>query len=383
MSVKLKILLCLIVTVAVQSHSTTAATMQIKSPAEQAILVDHATGTALFEKNSEQAMAPSSMSKLMTLYILFSRLTDGSISMDDTFLVSKKAWRMGGSKMFVGINTEVKISDLIRGIIVQSGNDACIVVAEGISGDEDTFAVQMNETAREIGMLDSYFTNSSGWPHPEHVTTAKDLSILMRLMVDKFPKLYQIFSERSFTYSKIRQSNRNPLLYKNIGADGLKTGYTNAAGYGLAASAVQDGRRLHLVVNGLKSVNQRSRESQRLLSWGFRVFSNYTLFQAGEIVSEAKVWLGDEDTVPLLTEKPLTIVIPRRSRRGMEVSVNYLGPLPAPIVRGQKVATLRIEAPNMAAIERPLIAGADLGRKGLIGRLSATLKHLLFGNSSN
>ena len=285
--------------------------------------------------------------------------------------------------MFVGVNNEVKISDLIRGIIVQSGNDACIVVAEGISGDEDSFAAQMNETAREIGMLDSYFINSSGWPHPEHVTTAKDLSILMRLMIDKFPKLYQIFSERSFTYSKIRQSNRNPLLYKNIGADGLKTGYAKEAGYGLAASAVRDGRRLLLVVNGLKSVNQRSRESQRLLSWGFRVFSNYTLFKAGEIVSKAKVWLGDEDTVPLVTEKPLTIVIPRRSRRGMEVSVNYLGPLPAPIVRGQKIAALRIEVPNMAAIERPLIAGSDVGRKGLIGRLSATLKHLLFGTSSN
>jgi len=241
----------------------------------------------------------------------------------------------------------------------------------------------MNDVALEIGMLDSYFVNSSGWPHPEHVTTAKDLSILMRLMVDKFPKLYQIFSERSFTYSKIRQSNRNPLLYKNIGADGLKTGYTNAAGYGLAASAIRDGRRLHLVVNGLESVNQRTRESQRLLSWGFRVFSNYTLFKAGEIVSKAKVWLGDEDTVPLLLEQSLTIVIPRRSRRGMEVSVNYFGPLSTPIVRGQELATLRIDAPNMATIEKPLIAGADIGQKGLIGRLHATLKHLLFGSSSN
>jgi len=381
--VKLKVLRHLVLIVAALSHGEALAQAQIKTPAKQAILIDHTTGTVLFEQNAEQSMAPSSMSKLMTLYMLFSQLTAGDLSMEDTFPVSKKAWRMGGSKMFVNVNTQVKISDLTRGIIVQSGNDACIVVAEGISGDEESFAAQMNETARKIGMLDSHFVNSSGWPHPEHVTTAKDLSILIRLLVDKFPKFYQMFSERSFTYSKIRQGNRNPLLYKNIGADGLKTGYTRAAGYGLAASAVRDGRRLHLVVNGLTSVNQRSRESQRLLSWGFRSFGNYTLFKAGEKVSDADVWLGNEGTVPLLIQKPLTITIPRRSRRTMKVSVNYLGPLPAPIVNGQQIATLRIEAPNIGTIERPLVAGADVARKGFFGRLSAVLEHLLFGSNSN
>ena len=354
----------------------------IETPAKQAILIDHATGTVLFSKNPEQSMPPSSMSKLMTLYMLFDRLATGGLSMDDTFPVSKKAWRMGGSKMFVRVDTQVKISDLIRGIIIQSGNDACIVVAEGIGGDEASFAFLMNETARKIGMLDSHFVNASGWPHPEHVTTAKDLSILTRQLVDDFPQYYSIFAELSFTYSKIRQGNRNPLLYKNIGADGLKTGHTEAAGYGLVASAQRKGRRLDLVINGLKSVNQRSRESQRLLAWGFREFGNYELFKAGEQVSDAIVWLGAEGSVPLLIEEPLTIIIPRKARRAMKVSVNYLGPLPAPITKSQAVAILRIEAPNMTVIERPLIAGMDIARKGVLGRLGTAMEHLLFGSAS-
>ncbi len=355
---------------------------QIKTPAKQAILIDHATGTVLFAKNAEQSMQPSSMSKLMTLYVLFDRLAGGGLSMDDTFPVSEKAWRMGGSKMFVRVDTQVTIADLIRGIIIQSGNDACIVVAEGIGGDEASFASLMNETARRIGMLDSHFVNASGWPHPDHVTTAKDLSLLARQLVDKFPQYYPIFAERSFTFSKIRQGNRNPLLYKNIGADGLKTGHTEAAGYGLVASAQRKGRRLYLVVNGLKSVNQRSRESQRLLAWGFREFGNYALFKAGEQVADANVWLGDEGKVTLLIEEPLTIIIPRKARRAMKVSVNYIGPLPAPVAKGEQVATLRIEAPNMATIERPLIAGADIARKGFIGRLGTVLEHLMFGSVS-
>jgi D-alanyl-D-alanine carboxypeptidase (penicillin-binding protein 5/6) len=359
-----------------------AAQAQIETPAKQAILIDHATGTVLFAKNAEQSMPPSSMSKLMTLYVLFDRLAGGGLSMDDTFPVSKKAWRMGGSKMFVRVDTQVTIADLIRGIIIQSGNDACIVVAEGIGGDEASFASLMNETARRIGMLDSHFVNASGWPHPDHVTTAKDLSLLARQLVDKFPQYYPIFAERSFTFSKIRQGNRNPLLYKNIGADGLKTGHTAAAGYGLVASAQRKGRRLDLVVNGLKSVNQRSRESQRLLAWGFREFGNYALFKAGEQVADANVWLGDEGKVTLLIEEPLTIIMPRKARRAMKVSVNYIGPLPAPIAKGEQVATLRIEAPNMATIERPLIAGADIVRKDFIGRLGTALELLIFGSVS-
>ena len=355
----------------------------IKTPAKQAILVDHATGTVLFAKNPEQSMQPSSMSKLMTLNMLFERLAAGGLGLDDTFPVSKKAWRMGGSKMFVRVDTQVSIADLIRGIIIQSGNDACIVVAEGIGGDEASFAALTNEAAVKLGMTDSHFVNASGWPHPKHVTTARDLSILARNLIDQFPQYYSIFAERSFTYSNIRQGNRNPLIYKNIGADGLKTGHTKSAGYGLVASAERDGRRLTLVVNGLTSVNQRSREAQRLLTWGFREFGNYALFKAREEVTDAPVWMGDTAKVPLLIEEPLTIIIPHKARRVMKVSVNYPGPLTTPIAKGQAVATLRIEAPNMTTIERPLIAGADVARKGFFGRMGAALEHLLFGSVSD
>ena len=377
------ILLAAMIVALFGAQSWAATKSLIETPAKQMILTDHATGTVLFAKNSEQPMPPSSMSKLMTLYVLFDRLSSGSLKLDDTFSVSKKAWRMGGSKMFVRVDTQVRIADLIRGIIIQSGNDACIVVAEGIAGDEASFAVLMNETAARLGMLDSHFVNASGWPHSDHVMTARDLSILARHLIEDFPEFYPIFSERSFTYSKIRQGNRNPLLYKNIGADGLKTGHTEAAGYGLVASATRNGRRLNLVVNGLTSVNERSQESQRLLSWGFREFGNYALFKAGEEVTDAPVWLGDAGAVPLLIEEPLTIIIPRKARRAMKVSVNYQGPLATPIVKGQTLATLRIEAPNMETIERPLVAGADVARKGFFGRLGAALEHMLFGSVSD
>ncbi|MDP6345602.1 MAG: D-alanyl-D-alanine carboxypeptidase family protein [Alphaproteobacteria bacterium] len=280
------VVLCLAVGLALSATGPRAAGALVETPAKQAMLIDHATGTVLFAKNAEQPMPPSSMSKLMTLYLLFERLAGGGLTMEDEFPVSEKAWRMGGSKMFVEIGKRVKVGDLVRGIVVQSGNDACIVVAEGIGGDETSFASLMNEKARELGLLDSHFVNASGWPDPDHVMSARDLARLAGALIDKFPQYYDLFAEKSFTFNKIRQGNRNPLLYKNIGADGLKTGHTRAAGYGLVASAVRKGRRLTLVVNGLTSVNQRSRESERLLTWGFREFGSYALFKAGEVVAE-------------------------------------------------------------------------------------------------
>ncbi|MDP6564116.1 MAG: D-alanyl-D-alanine carboxypeptidase family protein [Alphaproteobacteria bacterium] len=376
------VVLCLAVGLALSATGPRAAGALVETPAKQAMLIDHATGTVLFAKNAEQPMPPSSMSKLMTLYLLFERLAGGGLTMEDEFPVSEKAWRMGGSKMFVEIGKRVKVGDLVRGIVVQSGNDACIVVAEGIGGDETSFASLMNEKARELGLLDSHFVNASGWPDPDHVMSARDLARLAGALIDKFPQYYDLFAEKSFTFNKIRQGNRNPLLYKNIGADGLKTGHTRAAGYGLVASAVRKGRRLTLVVNGLTSVNQRSRESERLLTWGFREFGSYALFKAGEVVADAEVWLGSEASLPLLIEEPLNVIMPRRARRAMKVSVNYQGPLPAPIVKGQRVATLRIEAPNFTTVERPLIAGARIDRKGLFGRLGMALEHLLFGSVS-
>lgn len=354
----------------------------IETPARHAVMLDHETGAVLFSKDEDVPMPPSSMSKLMTIYLLFQRLADGRLSLDDEFAVSEKAWRMGGSKMFVEVGSKVRIEDLVRGIVVQSGNDACIVVAEGIAGSEAAFAELMNVEAKKLGLQNSNFTNASGWPDPEHVMSARDLAQLARRLIDDFPQYYPYFGETSYNYNDIRQGNRNPLLYKNIGADGLKTGHTQAAGYGLVASAVRDDHRLILVVNGLESVNQRSRESERLLNWAFREFGRYDLFKAAETVTEADVWLGKAETVALQIEEPLQIIIPRNARSKMKVSVSYDGPVPAPIVKGQSLATLTVEAPGLEPIERDLVAGADVEQLGALGRVTAALEFLLLGAAS-
>ncbi len=351
----------------------------LETPARHALLLDFDTGQVLLEKDPEVPVPPASMSKLMTVYMVFYALENQDLDLDHSFTVSKKAWKMGGSKMFVEVGKEVKVRDLLMGVIVQSGNDACIVLAEGLAGSEAAFAEEMNEMARKIGLQDSQFRNASGWPDPEHVMSARDLATLARRIIVEFPKYYEYFKIKKYTYNKIRQGNRNPLLYKNLGADGLKTGHTEASGYGLVASAKQGDRRLILVLNGLESVNQRSRESTRLLNWGFRQFNNYALFEAGEEVAEGLVWLGASETVPLMLEEPLTITLPRKSRKGMQVKVIYDGPIPTPIRKGQAVATLRVEAPGAEPIERPLIAARDVPQLGVVGRLWAALRHLLLG----
>src|SRR5690606_24953816 len=244
----------------------------LETPAREAILIDVDTRTVLFEKNSQARMPTSSMSKVLTAYLVFEAIKDGRIKLDDTLPVSEKAWRMQGSKMFVPIGEQVKVEDLLRGVIVQSGNDATVVLAEGISGTEEAFADLMNITAKKIGMNNSHFMNASGWPDPNHYSTAYDLALLAYHMITEHSDYYHYYSEKEFTFNKIKQGNRNPLLYRNIGADGIKTGHTEEAGYGLMASAVQGGRRLILVVNGLESMQQRADESARLLSWGFQNF---------------------------------------------------------------------------------------------------------------
>ena len=354
--------------------------LEMQTPARQAILIDYDTGTVLLEKDADVPMPPASMSKLMTVLMVFERLKDGRLSMEDTFPISKKAWKMGGSKMFVEVGKSVSVGDLLKGIIVQSGNDACIVVAEGIAGTEEAFATAMTERGREIGLTNSNFRNASGWPAEGHRMSARDLALLAMRMIREHPEHYALFSERSFTYSGIKQGNRNPLLYKKVGADGLKTGHTEESGYGLVASATRDGRRLVLVVNGLESVNQRSRESERLINWGFRQFKNYALFSAGEEVSRAKVWLGDLSEVPLVIDRDLAVTLPLSARKGLDVQVVYDGPVPAPIRKGDPIASLQIGAPGMAAITIPLKAGDDVGRLGFFGRLTAMLMHRVTGD---
>ena len=351
----------------------------IETQAREALLLDAQTGAVLFDKNSEVSMPPASMSKIMTAFMVFERLKDGRLSLDDKLPVSEKAWRMGGSKMFVEVGDQIRVEDLLRGVIVQSGNDACIVLAEGLAGSEDAFADQMTARAREIGMTGSTFANATGWPHPNHRMTARDLATLAHRLITDHPEHYHYYAEKEFTWSDIRQGNRNPLLYKNIGADGLKTGHTEEAGYGLTASAVQNGRRLILVLNGLPSIKARSAEAERLMSWGFREFGNYALFKAGETVDEAPVWLGAEDTVPLVIADDLTVTLPRNARNGMKVSVVYDSPIPAPVPAGQEIAQLRISWPDGVPVEVPLMAGRDVEQLGPFGRIAASIKFLLLG----
>jgi D-alanyl-D-alanine carboxypeptidase (penicillin-binding protein 5/6) len=331
------------------------------------------------EKDADTSMAPASMSKLMTVLMVFERLKNGSLTLDDTFPVSEKAWRMGGSKMFVGVNTRIKVGDLLRGIIVQSGNDACIVVAEGLASSESAFADEMTQRAVELGLNGSTFRNSTGWPAPQHLMSTRDLAKLANILTTEYPEQYAIFSEKTFTYNKIRQGNRNPLLYRYTGADGLKTGHTEASGYGLVGSAEKNGRRLVLVVNGLGSVKQRAQESERLLDWGFREFGNYGLFQAGELVMDAAVWLGKTPTVPLIIENELTLTLARKARRKMKVSVDIIEPVPAPISKGQRLGALVISGIDMPDIQIPLLAGADVPRLGMFGRLGAAFGYLAWG----
>ncbi|MBX3455860.1 D-alanyl-D-alanine carboxypeptidase family protein, partial [Ferrovibrio sp.] len=359
---------------------------RIDTLARQMVLLDANSGAVIFEKNADDLMPPSSMSKLMTAYMVFDQLASGKLRMDDVFPVSEKAWRMQGSKMFVHVADRVKIEDLLRGVIIQSGNDACIVLAEGIAGSEERFAEMMNERAKQIGLHNSTFRNASGWPDPEHLTTARDLAILAQRIINDFPQYYHFYSEKDFTYGidsvskkPITQGNRNPLLYKDIGADGLKTGHTEAAGYGLTASAKRGDRRLILVVNGLKSMNERSREAERLMEIGFREYETYKIFSAGSVVEEADVWLGDKAKVPLVLERDIAVTMARRNRAGMKVVLTYDNNIPAPIAKGTPLAKLSITAPEMQPIDVALVAGDSVGQLGVAGRLSAALGHLLWG----
>ncbi len=354
----------------------------LESSAKQAILIDNVTGAVLFEKAADELMEPSSMSKIMTVYMVFERLADGSLKPDDTLPVSEKAWRKGGSKMFVKVGTRVSVEDLLRGIIIQSGNDATIVIAEGLAGDEETFSAEMTERAHELGMVSSNYTNASGWPDEGHRVTARDLALLAKLTIENFPQFYGYYAEMEFTYNDIRQGNRNPLLYKKMGADGLKTGHTKNAGYGLTGSAMRDGRRLILVLNGLESAGARSREAERLIEYGFREFSNYALFDAGETVGAADVWLGDAATVPLVIEGPLVTTLTRKARRKMQVKLVYDGPIAAPIEKGARIATLTVTAPGVETLEVPLVAGADIGKLGPLSRIGAAIGYMVWGAAS-
>ena len=337
---------------------------QIDTAATSAILLDMSSGAVLMSKEPDRRIPPASMSKLMTVYMVFEALAEGRLKLDDEFAVSEKAWRMGGSKMFVKVNTRITIEDLLRGIIVQSGNDACIVIAEGMAGTEEAFARKMTEKARELGLKHSTFENATGLPGENHLMSVGDLAKLATIIIEKFPQYYGIYSERSFTWEGIDQSNRNPLLRTNMGADGLKTGYTQEAGYCIVGSAVQGDRRLILVVAGLPSAQARAIEAERILKWGFREFETTKLLKEGAEVGRADVWIGAEAKVPLVVDKPIVVTTAFGQGEQTTAEIQYDGPIPAPITKGQRIATLVVTAPDVEPIEVPLLAGADVAKGG-------------------
>lgn len=353
---------------------------EFETKARHAIILDYESGQTLFERDADQPIPTASMSKLMTIYMLLERIQSGALSLDDTFPVSEKAWKKGGSKMFVEVGKQVRVEDLLRGIIIQSGNDASIVVAEALAGSEEAFAEQMTRRARELGLENTELRNATGWPDPEHRMSVRDLAKVAMLTIRNFPDYYPIFAEKSFTYSDITQRNRNPLLYRSIGADGLKTGHTENAGYGLTASARRGDQRLVMVVAGLESSRERGDEAERLLRWAFRTFATYRLGSAGETISDAEVWLGQSTRVPLMLGDDLLVSMARADRARMKVEAVYDGPVPAPVSKGQQVGRLVVTADGRQLASAPLLAADDVAPLGPLGRIGAALAHVIWGS---
>jgi serine-type D-Ala-D-Ala carboxypeptidase (penicillin-binding protein 5/6) len=367
------------------SAATKAPAGVFDTKAKHAILMNVDADLIFYEKDADTLMSPASMSKLMTLAVVFRELKAGHIKLDDQFKVSEHAWREGGapsgsSAMFAPLNSTVSVEDLIRGVTVQSGNDACIILAEGISGSEDAFVKEMNKYAKEIGLTKSHFENSTGLPADGHVMTARELALLADYLIKNYPEYYHYFGEKEFVYGKWRFTNRNPLVFEDLGVDGLKTGFIEDAGYGLVASAVRDNQRVILVVSGLNTKKEREEEPRKLLEWGFKSFKPYRLFDQGEKVSDALVWGGTRHYVPLVGNKNIDIILPFNTSGQVTAQIVYDGPIKAPIRKGDQVATLRVTAADTKATnDIPLYAGEDVGQSNFAMRGLDSLFVLAFG----
>ena len=346
-----------------------------ETQARAAILYDITTDTILFEKEADIPLPPASMSKLMTLYMLFEALRDGRVTLDTTFTVSTRARRMGGSTMFLDETDNPSVEDLIKGIVVQSGNDACVVVAEGLAGTEDAFARQMNARAVEIGLRNSTFANSSGWPDPNQRMSMRDLARLATLIITEFPEYYGNFALEEFDFdgrSPSNRFNRNPVLGLGLGADGLKTGHTEEAGYGLVGSALQGDRRIVFVFTGLNSQAERRQEAEAMINWGFRQFIPKTMAKQGDIVAEIPVWLGDHQRVNAVVAEDLRLLVPAIGQDSVETRIEYRTPLEAPIVEGSAIAELVITAPDMPDKRIQLVSDRGVARGGFLPRIRAS-----------
>ena len=352
----------------------------IETRAYSAVILDSNSNIILFEKNADAKQGPASMSKLMLTYIVFERLQNNTLSLDQEFLVSKKAWKYGGSKMFVNAGDMVSVNDLLKGIIIQSGNDACIVLAEGLSGSEENMVEEMNDKSIEIGLTGSNFTNVTGWPHQDHYMTLRDIAHLSKLIIDKFPEYYYLFSVNEFTYNDIRQFNRNKLISTD-GYDGLKTGRTTQSGFGIAASSKRNNRRIISVVNGLNTDKERINETKKLVNWAFREFITLDLYKAGDTIQSAKVWLGKEPFVPLVLNDDLVITIKKKNIDKYKIKLVYETPIISPIKKGDKIAKLHlIEGDNTKT--KDIYAGKNIDKISRFYRSFSIVNYLLFGVSN-
>ena len=333
-----------------------------QTAASHAILIDADSGSVLFEKAADDLFAPASMAKLMTIDIVFEALKSGRYTMESEFTVTEDAWRRGGaggggSSMFAQVNSRIKLGDLLRGLIVQSGNDAAITIAENMTGSEQAFAGIMTQRAREIGLTHSTFRNATGYAAPDQRVSARDMARLAIHLIETYPDLYKMFAEREFTWNKIKQQNRNPLLTLDMGADGLKTGYLEESGYALTGSAVQNGQRLIMVLSGLKTARDRAAEARKLMEWGFRAFEPRQVFASGETVAEASVFGGEKGAVALVPRKPVRVLLPRGATERITAKAVYQGPLVAPVEAGREIGRLRITRGEAVALDQPLYAG--------------------------
>lgn len=352
-----------------------------KINAPSVILIDTQTGDILYERNSTKKIEPASTTKIMTAYLAFEALKDGRIQLDTKFKVSKAAWSKKGSSMFLNIGQTPTIEELLAGIITLSGNDACITLAEGLSGNEEAFAQEMTEKAQAIGAQDTIFKNSNGWPDEGHLTTARDLAIMAWRTIVEYPELYQkYYAMKEYSYNNIKQPNRNPLLSSGIvEADGLKTGHTDNAGFCLVGSATEKGRRLIVVTAGNMSSKDRAKDSENLMAWGFREFQNFDLLKAGHVVEQAPVWFGNASTVGMMVPKDVSVTMPRVVKRSLKVEAVYTSPIQAPIKKGQRIGTLVVSSPKTLPKEFPLIATDDVKTAGFIRNIFSSISYLIKG----
>jgi serine-type D-Ala-D-Ala carboxypeptidase (penicillin-binding protein 5/6) len=355
-----------------------------QTSAPTAILIDADSGSVLYEKAADQLTYPASLSKLMTTEVVFHAIKEGNLDPESEFVISENAWRRGGapsggSAMFAPIHSRVKVRDLLYGVIVQSGNDACIALAEGIAGNEPTFGRMMNERARELGLTKSNFTNSTGLHDPDMQVTMRELAKIAQHIIKTYPDYYKIYNEREFTWNRIRQQNRNPLLPLNIGADGLKTGFTKEAGYGLVGSAVQGGLRLIVAINGLKTAKDRADEGRKLLDWGFRAFESRLLFAENDVVGEAKLYGGAKARVPLSGEGPIRLLVPRGAQEKIVARIVYTGPIPAPVEEGRPIGRLKVWRGDNVVLEVPLRAAESVPQGNLSQRAFDAASELVIG----